>query len=97
MFETKKEILIAFRQIKKFIVSDIHNTERYVDFIGESELARRIWCSFDELFGIVSVSTVGEMIENFYNIKIDYYEAKKWEDKMLNLYDICNSKYLEIE
>ena len=94
----KKEILEIFKQIKRFIVSDIHNTESYKNFVGNSELAKRIWCSFVVLFGIDSISTVGKMIENFYNIKIDsYFKVEKWEDKILNLYDICDVKYLEIE
>jgi len=98
MFETKKEILDAFRKIKKFIVSDIHNTEHYKGFVGNSELAKRIWCSFVMLFSIESISTVGEMIENFYNIKLNsYFKVEEWEDKLLNIYDICNGKCLEIE
>jgi hypothetical protein len=97
-FETKKEILDVFKKIKKFIVSDIHNTERYVDFVGRSKLAKRIWCSFAMLFNIESISTVGEIIEDFYNIKLDsYFKVEEWEDKILNLYDICDGKYLEIE
>lgn len=98
MLETKEKILIRFRQIKEFIVSDIHNTERYVAFIGRSELAKRIWCSFAMLFGIESISTVGEMIEKFYNIKLDsYFRVEEWEDKLINLYNICDKQCLEIE
>lgn len=98
MFKTKNEILDAFRQIKKFIISDIRNTERYVAFIGRSELAKRIWCSFAILFNIETISTVGEMIEKFYNIKLDnYFRVEEWEDKLINLYNICDIKCLEIE
>jgi hypothetical protein len=98
MFETKKEILVAFRKIKKFIVSDIHNTARYMSFVGNSELAKRIWCSFVILFNVESISTVGEIIENFYNIKLDsYFRTYDWEDKMLKLYNICDKQCLEIE
>jgi len=98
MFKTKNEILDAFRQIKKFIISDIRNTERYVAFVGDSELAKRIWCSFALLFGIETISAVGEIIEKFYNIKLNnYFQVEKWENKLINLYDICDNKYLEIE
>lgn len=98
MFKTKNEILDAFRKIKKFIISDIHNTEDYVNFVGYNELARRIWCSFTMLFGIETISTVGEIIEKFYNIKLDsYFRVEEWEDKMLKLYNICDKQYLEIE
>ena len=89
MLEPKEKILIRFRQIKKFIISDIRNTERYVAFVGRSELAKRIWCSFVILFNIESISTVGEMIEVFYNIKLDsYFRVEEWEDKLINLYNI---------
>jgi hypothetical protein len=94
----KKKILASFRQVKKFIVSDIHNTERYMAFVGNSKLAKRIWCSFVMLFSIESISTVGKMIEDFYNIKLDsYFKVEEWEDKLINLYNICNNKHLEIE
>jgi hypothetical protein len=96
MFETNKEILDAFRQIKKFI-KDEKNVFEYRSYIGNTMLAKKIWCAFVKLFKTGSISDVGIIIERFYNIKISYYRTDDWEDKMLKLYNICDKQYLEIE
>ena len=96
MFETKKEILAAFRKIKKFI-KDKENVSAYRNYIGNTILAKKIFCAFAKLFKIQTISDVGIVIERFYNIKISYFRTDSWENKLINLYDICDNKYLEIE
>lgn len=95
-FETKKQILAAFIKIKIFI-KDERNVSDYRNYIGNTILAKKIWCAFARLFKIQVISDVGLIIERFYNIKISYCRTNDWEDKMLKLYNICDSNVLEIE